>query len=130
MIVALDTTAYSDLRKFGRWRDAVEKAERVWMPLPVLGELRAGFRLAAAGRHNEAGLLEFLAAPRVGILFPDEATTEYYASFWHQLREQGTPIPTNDLWIAALVYQHRCHLCSADEHFGRLPQLPRFREDR
>ena len=130
MIVALDTNAYSDLRKSGHWRDAVETAERVWIPLPVLAELRAGFRLGAAGKRNEAGLREFLAAPRVGILFPDEATTDHYAGFWHQLREQGTPIPTNDLWIAALVYQHRCLLCSSDEHFAHLPQVPRFRETR
>jgi len=130
MIIALDTNAYSDFRRAGRWRDAVETAERVCIPLPVLAELRAGFRLGAPGRHNEAGLWEFLASPRVGILFPDETTTECYADFWHQLREQGTPIPTNDLWIAALVYQHHCLLCSSDEHFAHLPQVPRFREAR
>ncbi len=44
----------------------------------------------------------------------------------HQLRRQGTPIPTNDLWIAALVVQHQLHLFARDAHFDRLPQIPRL----
>lgn len=43
-----------------------------------------------------------------------------------QLRNQGTPIPTNDLWIAALVMQHNLVLCSRDRHFTHLPQLDRL----
>jgi predicted nucleic acid-binding protein len=40
-----------------------------------------------------------------------------------QLRRQGTPIPTNDLWIAALVLQHDLVLCARDRHFDHLPQI-------
>jgi predicted nucleic acid-binding protein len=42
-----------------------------------------------------------------------------------QLRRQGTPIPTNDMWIAALTSQHDLALCTRDRHFDRLPQIPR-----
>lgn len=41
-----------------------------------------------------------------------------------ELRTQGTPIPTNDLWIAALVVEHGLTLYTRDRHFEHLPQLP------
>ena len=59
------------------------------------------------------------------MLFADEQTTFHYARIFRQLREQGTPIPTNDIWIAALVQQHDLLLCSRDAHFDVLPQLGR-----
>jgi len=63
--------------------------------------------------------------PGVGVLYADEQTTHHYASIFRQLRKQGTPIPTNDMWIAALVLQHSFVLCARDAHFEALPQLPR-----
>ncbi|MCC5848001.1 MAG: hypothetical protein JJU29_07890 [Verrucomicrobia bacterium] len=54
----------------------------------------------------------------------DAATCFQYARLFKQLREQGTPIPTNDLWIAALVEQHTLFLYTRDHHFQHLPQLP------
>ena len=62
----------------------------------------------------------------VGVLYADEQTTHYYASIYRQLRKQGTPIPTNDMWIAALVLQHSLVLLARDAHFDALPQLPRL----
>jgi tRNA(fMet)-specific endonuclease VapC len=61
----------------------------------------------------------------VRILWPDEDTTHHYARIWMQLRRQGTPIPTNDLWIAALAVQHNLALYSRDAHFDHLAQLVR-----
>jgi predicted nucleic acid-binding protein len=61
----------------------------------------------------------------VQVLFADDATTHQYAALFRQLRRQGTPIPINDLWIAALVVQHGLALCDRDRHFDRLPQLAR-----
>lgn len=126
MKVALDTNAYSD---FMRGRDdrvtVVRAASRVWLPLIVVGELRAGF--AAGTRHNPnaANLQRFLNRPRVGILIPDEQTTHHYAALYVFLRSKGVTLPTNDLWIAALVVQHDLVLCSSDAHFDHLPQIPR-----
>jgi tRNA(fMet)-specific endonuclease VapC len=76
--------------------------------------------------ENEANLVRFLDSRRVDLMFADEATTHHYAGLFHQLRRQGTPIPTNDLWIAALVVQHELHLFARDAHFDHLPQIPRL----
>jgi predicted nucleic acid-binding protein len=68
-------------------------------------------------------LRRFLAKPGVQVVWADEATTRSYASLHRQLRAQGTPIPTNDLWIAALVVQHDLVLYSRERHFDALPQI-------
>ena len=95
------------------------------MPFITLAELRAGFLCGARGRQNERTLVSFLNAPRVAVLYPDEQTTHHYAALFRQLRQQGTPIPTNDLWIAALVVQHDLLLYARDRHFDHLPQISR-----
>ncbi|MGA3032960.1 MAG: PIN domain-containing protein [Terracidiphilus sp.] len=58
-------------------------------------------------------------------LYADEQTTHHYANVYRQLRKQGTPIPTNDMWIAALVLEHSLVLCARDAHFDALAQLAR-----
>ena len=55
----------------------------------------------------------------------DDQTTHHYANVYRQLCAQGTPIPTNDMWIAAIVLQHSLTLCARDRHFDALPQIPR-----
>lgn len=61
----------------------------------------------------------------MAVLLPDEDTAHHYARLFLQLRRQGTPIPTNGLWIAALVVQHDLLLLARDAHFDHLLQLPR-----
>ena len=96
------------------------------MPFVVLGELRAGFAAGSQEARNEAVLRRFLLKPGVGILYADEQTTHHYASVYRQLRKQGTPIPTNDMWIAALVLEHSLVLCARDAHFDALAQITRI----
>jgi predicted nucleic acid-binding protein len=67
----------------------------------------------------------YLSGGRISVLFPDEETTRQHAALYRQLREQGTPIPANDIWIASLVAQHHLWLLSRDAHFDALPQLLR-----
>lgn len=125
--IALDTNAYSNAaRNDLRMRQVIGAAERIFLPFVVVGELRAGFAVGNVGRRNEAGLVTFLSSPRVEILYADEQTTHHYASIFAQLRRAGTPIPTNDLWIAALAVQNDLALCSVDAHFAHLPQLIRI----
>jgi tRNA(fMet)-specific endonuclease VapC len=77
-------------------------------------------------RHKNQFLLQaFLAKRTVGILFPDRYTAEQYARLFVQLKRAGTPIPDNDLWIAALSLQHQLTLITRDQHFERIPQLLR-----
>jgi len=103
----------------------VRAADRVVMPVPVLAELRYGFLNGTRGRENEAHLLRFLDRPRVETVACDEETAVRYAELKLQLKKQGTPIPINDVWIAALVLQHQATLYTRDTDFDRLPQLPR-----
>jgi tRNA(fMet)-specific endonuclease VapC len=124
--LALDTNRYTDLcRGNTSVVETAELADEVWLPFIVLGELRAGFAVGTQGPHNEAILRRFLLKPAVGVLYADEQTTHHYAAIYRQLRKQGTPIPTNDMWIAALVLQHSLSLCDRDAHFDTLPQLTR-----
>ena len=126
MKVALDTNRYTDLcRGDAAVTETVEVADQVWLPFVVLGELRAGFAVGSQGPRNESVLRRLLLKSGVGVLYPDEQTTHHYANVYRQLRKQGTPIPTNDMWIAALVLQHSLSLCDRDAHFDALPQLTR-----
>jgi predicted nucleic acid-binding protein len=95
------------------------------LPVPVIAELRFGFLNGTRGRKNEATLAEFLDAERVEVLACDERTTVFYAQLKAQLKQQGTPIPLNDVWIAALALQHQALLFTRDRDFDHLPQLPR-----
>ena len=124
MNVALDTNAYSDfMRGNGERVQIVRAARSIAMPIIVLGELRAGFAAGDQESTNAANLNRFLASPRVLVLLPDEQTAHHYAQLHLQLRNKGAPIPTNDLWIAALVVQHQLVLCTSDRHFKQLPQV-------
>lgn len=126
MRVALDTNTY---RRFAEGDDAavdvVRRADILAMPIPVLAELRFGFAKGTKGRQNEAKLVSFLDSPRVRALGCDEQTTHFYATLKLQLKKQGTPIPINDVWIAALVIQHELRLYTLDTDFDRIPQLAR-----
>lgn len=126
MRLALDTNRYTDMcRGVPEVIATLETAEAVFLPFAVLGELRAGFSVGSQGPANERTLRRFLMKPGVVVLLPDEQTTHHYASVYRQLRAQGTPIPTNDMWVAALVLQHDLALHARDEHFDHLPQLVR-----
>jgi tRNA(fMet)-specific endonuclease VapC len=127
MRIAIDTNRYRDF--CSAIPEAVERlaqADEIHMPFVTLAELRAGFLCGTVARQNEKNLIRFLNSPRVSVLFPSEDTTHHYARLFAQLRAQGTPIPTNDIWIAALALQHDLMLYSRDEHFKQLPQLPRL----
>ena len=124
MRIALDSNAYSNAaRGNGRLVKLLESADEIWLPVIVLAELRAGFMHGAQNNMNESKLIQFLASPRVQILHVNEQTTHHYARLFAFLRGQGTPVPTNDLWIAALVLQHDLPLVTEDAHFKKIPQV-------
>ena len=124
MNVALDTNAYSDFMRGVSERVAIVRAAHaIALPFIVLGELRAGFAAGDRESANATTLQRFLASPRVSVLPADEQTTHCYAQLHRQLRDHGRPIPTNDLWIAALAVQHDLVLCTSDRHFRQIPQL-------
>ena len=97
----------------------------VILPFVVVAELRAGFVHGRRQADNERTLRRFLFKEGVRVLFADDQTTHHYASVHRQLRQQGTPIPTNDIWLASLVLQHNLALHARDVHFDHLPQIIR-----
>ncbi len=124
MRLALDTNRYVDMCKgVAETVALLEQAELIVLPFVVLGELRAGFAHGRRPADNERILRRFLMTEGVRVLFADDQTTHHYASVFSQLRKQGTPIPTNDMWLAALVLQHNLVLHARDKHFAHLPQI-------
>lgn len=127
MRIALDTNAYRAAADGDHKAiDILRRADEVRLPFVVLAELRAGFAAGTRGRANEAKLTEFLNSPRVEVVYPDEQTTHHYARLFGELRRAGTPVPTNDLWIASLVVQHDLLLLTSDAHFAKIPQIVRL----
>ncbi len=122
--VLLDTSAYSAFfRGHPEIKRRLQEADEIVVTPVILGELKAGFRRGRHLRKNERELATFLASPRVTVAVIDEATSERYAVILHSLRAAGTPIPTNDVWIAASAMQHALPILTTDEHFERVPQI-------
>lgn len=120
----IDTNAYSGfMRGEQRVVRALRSAHEIHMPLIVLAELLAGFVAGARPQKKRDELTRFRASSRVHVLKPDEKTAQHYADVFVTLRKLGMPIPTNDLWIAALARQHRLPLLTFDAHFGAVPGL-------
>ena len=120
----IDTTAYSrHMRGDARAVAAVVNAIEIHLPLIVLGELLAGFLAGDRAQSNRDDLAEFMALTQVHLLRPDEKTARHYAEVYAALRQQGRPIPANDMWIAALSLQHRLPLLTFDAHFRNVPGL-------
>ncbi len=120
----IDTNIYV---AFKRGESAVVEAFRhldfIGMNLIVLGELLAGFKSGKKEKANRHELEEFLDQPRVHYIANDLATAEFYAQIFNALRTKGTPIPTNDIWIAASAMQNGLSMFSLDKHFFRVDGL-------
>ena len=99
-------------------------ADQLALPVIVLGEYRYGI---AQSRHHasyERWITNLLRDCLV--LDISETTTHAYANITLELRRIGKPIPTNDIWIAALCHQHSLPLLSRDRHFDLVPGIKRI----
>jgi len=106
--------------------DKFRSAEEIYISFITLAELRAGFTCGTMAQKNEHVLNTFINRSRVHLVYANEDTNYHYARIFFQLRRQGTPIPTNDVWIASLATQHNLVLFSRDTHFDHLPQILRI----
>jgi tRNA(fMet)-specific endonuclease VapC len=123
-MILIDTNAYTAFKRGDA--DALEiiqRAPQFALPIIVVGELLAGFAAGGREEKNKQELELFLASARVTVLLIDKQTTESYAKIYASLRAKGQPIPTNDLWIAALALQHNTALFSFDAHFQNVTGL-------
>ncbi len=120
----LDTSAYSYLmRGNGDVAALLDAADEVLICSIVVGELLSGFKKGAHDKQNKAVLDDFLTVQGVKLVVIDDVTADRYAVILDYLRKQGTPIPTNDLWIAACAMQHGLTLVTGDKHFSLIPQV-------
>jgi predicted nucleic acid-binding protein len=120
----LDTCAYSRLM-LGHppLQTCLEEADVLLLPAIVLGELHAGFGAGARSRENEARLQAFTESPSVRIQDVTWDIARRYALLVNHLRRSGTPIPTNDIWIAASAMQYGLTVVTTDAHFLKIPQI-------
>jgi tRNA(fMet)-specific endonuclease VapC len=124
--IALDTNRLTDLfRGDSTLADLLGCCDEVCIPLIVLAEIKAGFYGGTEQRRNEGLLQTLLAKPTVVVLLPSRDTAEHYARLFVQLKRAGTPVPDNDLWIAALALENNLTLITRDRHFKCIPQLLR-----
>ena len=120
----IDTNIYTHaLRGDQQVVSILRGANKIGISSISLGELLSGFKAGARDAQNRRELMEFLDSPRVEIYTIDEDTAEFYAEIMSRLRKLGKPIPTNDIWIAAIAFQHGLKLFSKDAHFQLIPGL-------
>ncbi|MBI2348484.1 MAG: type II toxin-antitoxin system VapC family toxin [Deltaproteobacteria bacterium] len=120
----LDTSGYSAfMRGHSEIVPTLREADEICFSPVILGELLAGFIRGKRRKKNESELKTFLQAPRVKILDVHSETAERYAVILNSLWKAGTPIPTNDIWIAATAMQHGLHLLTTDAHYQKVSQI-------
>jgi tRNA(fMet)-specific endonuclease VapC len=120
----LDTSAYSHFRRGNdELAGLLDRAELVGVSTIALGELRTGFLLGAKRRRNESELETFLDNPAVEVLEVDSETSRHFAEIVAELRKAGTPLPTNDIWIAAAAARNGATVLTCDEHFERIARV-------
>lgn len=126
MRIVLDTSAYSHFRtNHAEIVELIARAEIVYVPTVVLGELDAAFRLGRRAADNRARLEEFLLEDFVGVLPITPQVAKRYGEVFTALRAAGTPIPTNDIWIGAATIDASAHLVTFDHDFERISMLER-----
>lgn len=121
----LDTNAISALVA----RDAdlirlLDAAPRIAVTLISLGEFEFGILGSKKKKELERWLEAFL--ERADVLAADRKTLPHYAGIRAELKKAGTPIPANDVWIAALARQHKLTIVSRDAHFDKVKGLKRL----
>lgn len=127
MKILLDTNAYSAFKRDDeRILDIVRQCERIVFSPIVGGELLAGFRWGQRFERNRKELVAFLAHPRVRLVPVTLTTADRYGRIYRMLRAKGTPIPTNDMWVAAQALETGAELVSLDGHFSVIDGLARI----
>jgi tRNA(fMet)-specific endonuclease VapC len=122
--IIIDTSAYAAfLKGHPGIKLSIQRADEISVSPVVLGELLSGFMMGKNERRNRSILRDFISSARVNLLEIDEETSERYAVILYHLRTKGTPIPTNDLWIAASAMQYGLKLLTTDRHYTEVPQI-------
>ena len=120
--VLLDTNAYSRLRlRGGNVQKELESSDKVYISVVTIGELVTGFRNGTKFEDNLRKLNSFLLKPNVEAIHISEETAEIYGGIFYELLKKGTPVPTNDAWIAANAIEIGSKVITFDKHFLDIP---------
>jgi tRNA(fMet)-specific endonuclease VapC len=120
----LDTNAYAALKRNHEGvANLVRESSELVFSIVVVGELLFGFRNGARFDRNMKELDEFLTEDRVRLLTVTRVTADRFGRIAAALRQAGTPIPTNDIWIAAQAFESGAELVTFDEHFHAVAGL-------
>jgi tRNA(fMet)-specific endonuclease VapC len=124
MKLLLDTSAYVGF-KLNRSEivEVILNADIILFSPIVLGELLFGFRNGTKFKHNMDDLNRFLGHEIIKLIQVNDITADRYSRIAKQLKLQGTPIPTNDIWIAAQTMEHGAELITSDRHFEKIDGL-------
>ena len=124
MKILLDTSAYVGFkRNITEVVEIIVRAESILFSPIVLGELMFGFRSGTRFKENMEHLEKFLQHEVVELVQIGKITPDRYSRIAAQLKHQGTPIPTNDIWIAAQTIEHGAELITSDQHFEKINGL-------
>lgn len=122
--LCLDTSAYSQFKRGEPSAvDLIDAASWIGVPAIVLGELRVGFEGGRRGQANERELAAFVANPVVRILDIDDDAARIYSDIVLSLKRAGTPVPTNDIWIAAVAAREGASIATFDAHFHSIARV-------
>ena len=124
MRILLDTSAYSLWKKGNRSvHELISGSEHVHLSVIVAGELLSGFERGSFLKKNLKELEAFLASPYVSLLPVSYDTARRFAGVYTSLHRKGTPISTNDMWIAAQALESGAEVVSFDDHFRHVEGL-------
>jgi tRNA(fMet)-specific endonuclease VapC len=125
--VLIDTNIYSlAMKGEPRVVNSLRKIDQIGFSVVSIGELFSGFKGGSREDQNREELNIFMDSPRVVVHSIDAGTADFYASILNNLKAAGTPIPTNDIWIAAVAFQHGYKLYTKDRHFDLVHGLLQF----
>ena len=120
----IDTNIYSyALKGDQEVIKVLRETDEIGFSVVSIGELLAGFKGGGKERKNREELETFLDSPRVVIYPVNEETAEFYSDVFIRLKKAGTPIPTNDIWIAAIAFQNGLKLFTKDARFKTVAGL-------
>lgn len=120
----IDTNAYSHFLAGDKdIKSVLEESSKVFLSVVVIGELLIGYKSGSKEQKNRELLKTFINKPTVTVIHSNQETADIYSNIFLDLKNQGTPIPTNDIWIAAHAFETGSTLITYDKHFQNIPGL-------
>lgn len=122
--ILIDTNAYVEFKRGNAIAiETIKKVKNIIFCPIVIGELLAGFKIGSQEERNRKELNAFMESKRVMSVSMNNLTSDEYAKLLKELRDKGNPIPTNDIWIAAVAKQFELTIFSFDKHFHKIDKL-------